>query len=441
MIKENKELTPVKCGIASYVRFLQKAAYNPLPVISETPGAIYTPKDNVRGTLNPKSNNTDKWNGILSNLDFEPVLWYQHTFGINDTDSLVEDVKYLYSKGIEVIITPHTLYSQRADKPDGVPSGMRAEEEDFLRRVLPCVKAVAVLSNCACNACITAFPEYKNKFTVVRHGVHNYPGLTKEVARNIYWNNIKENGLSSDKKLKVGKMFFDPNAYLLVSSGFINLGREAVFELRKELEQRTGKKVYALHIGDLHPDAVSSKTWEAYYTLALMKDYGMQDDNTLIQVHVDDDIFPSTLISPDLFYGYNENITQSGRTLHGFGGEEFAILAAAVEGEAETLRKVGFEMAANREEIPEVAANILTMGDLEKADINHNMKIYRNNYSWKNQFEKHLKLINWESGPIPMLDTESRIKIVREPLEQIVRATPLPPTGTYGKLRNLEYIS
>lgn len=431
----------VQCGIKTFVDFKQKAASYPFKIISASHGAEYAEGNKyLIGEIDPKKHNPMAWDEALRHVEGRKPIYIQHAFGIFATPELIKDIKYLKKNhNADIYIRMHTLYSDFIAEPEGTPYGMRGEEKEFLETVLPDVKAIVTFSDCTHTVCIKTFPEHAHKFTVIRHGAHNYPCLTTERAREkvleyIWGHNSIADTLNTNERMRITKILKGGKP-LIGACGFVNSGREYIFELKDIL----GDDVCAFHIGDLHSDALKYDYKDAKEALARMKEYGKMDGNIFIHAFPDDEMFNFFVTLPNIFYSFNPRITQSGRTMVRIGtGDEKeqnfpAILAGDFEGDGEALRMLGFPLAKSGEELPDIAARLLDMSTVEKAYIWDNIVKYRRMFSWAEQADKADRLVNWPHASALALDAGSTERF-QESLERVViqSASAFRPTGTYA---------
>ncbi|MFC1944319.1 hypothetical protein ACFLX5_02325, partial [Chloroflexota bacterium] len=177
---------PIVCGIADYTSYIVRGSQAAeCGVISFDPQRYGDPLAN-HGTLDSRR----VWYGIADRRQFsassileglgrlgldgrDAVLWFQHEFGIwPDNDRFIAMLA-----GLEMpkMITFHTVHFQSSE----TPSGLRRTQYEMLHSVLPHVDAISVFSYGAYRAVTSAFPEYRGKVNVLRHGVHSYPEVTR----------------------------------------------------------------------------------------------------------------------------------------------------------------------------------------------------------------------------------------------------------------------
>ena len=407
------------CGIATYTSYLlnNSKRESKFLVISES-----KKKNNQNGAieyLNPGSTNYFNLGRSIGNFNEKgimPVLWYQHTFGINDTKSMLSDMDYLASYDAEIIVTMHTLYFERfANMPEGTTSGMRKEEELFLEKLLKKsnVKALAVLTEGAYNAVTKRFPQYKNKITIIRHGVHDYSHIgNKADIRDIFFGYLRRNDISKENIAKLDELqeaIKRDKAWLIAGGGYPNKNKMGYIPvLRADLDYLVKRKVYAIVMGGIREEVAKIKDKGVFETVDLLEKRARTDERFIfINKLAPDPLFPYLLGAGDIFCGYEKGNTQSGRACHLLGIENAAIIAGDFEGGGETLRKIGFPLAGNQDELARVAAKIVLMGDEGKEQIEENKRSYLEQFSWIEQARKHLELVNWNGkGIIPQLDLQ-----------------------------------
>ena len=177
---------PIMCGIGDYTGFLtRKSPIGRWGVVTfdlENYGVPLTTEREVAADR--------VWYGIpdrhsfsaeviqqglrkLGALAEDSVVCFQHEFGI--WPHSMQFVAMLKSLDISKVVSFHTLHFQSTE----TPYGLRREQYDFLRILLPYVDTITVFSHGVYNAVTTAFPEYSAKVYVLKHGIHSYPEVSR----------------------------------------------------------------------------------------------------------------------------------------------------------------------------------------------------------------------------------------------------------------------
>ena len=129
-------------------------------------------------------------------------------------------------RGNKVISTFHTIHFESKE----TESGMNKKEENLLKDVLPFLDAITVFTDGAYQAVTRRFPEYKDKVVVLRHGVHLYPSISQEEARERllgYLLNQENIPLVQRERLKENyHYFFSPETIVIGNVGLITLGKD-----------------------------------------------------------------------------------------------------------------------------------------------------------------------------------------------------------------------
>ena len=436
----------VKCGIGKFVGFKQRAAENPLYIISASPGAAYADNDAfLVGEVNPQDFVAEDWDSAISMLSINKIktIILEHTFGIFKTPELFKVLDYYLGRDdVEFVVRMHTLYSHWYRPPEGTSSGLRIEEYNFLNDLLAYdnVKALAAFSDCTCEAARKAFPKYAYKITEIRHGAHHYPrqadpysqSLTipyarKKLVQLVMGNTKFAEGIKAKDKVKIRKIL-ESNQPIIGQAGFINPERVLLYELRNQL----GGDIGAIHIGVPHPDAVKEKYQPVLDAVENMRDYGSQENNIFLEVYPNDEIFLLAVAAPDIFLSFNPKITQSGRSLMrtalsdsdmnltAFLDTSFpAILAGDFEGDGETLKMMGIPIAKGVEDLAKLTERFLCMERTEKAEIYQNIRAYRNLFGWREQASKIYELVKWQRPSAPSLDVDSSRRFVKH-LDELI---------------------
>ena len=165
------------------------------------------------------------------------VLWFQHAPDIwPQFPALLRALRHL---PVPKVASLHTVHSQSRQ----TASGLRSSDWEMLRDLLPWLDRVTVFTSSALQAVRRAFPEYGDKVTLLRHGVHAPQPVTRDEARRQLAQHL---GRASDAVHPRGgtssllRALDDPHAVILGSLGFLqwDKGFEAVYDLRDALQER-----------------------------------------------------------------------------------------------------------------------------------------------------------------------------------------------------------
>jgi len=328
-----------------------------------------------------------------------PVLWFQHTFGIwRDSQKFVIILKDLH---LPKIITFHTLHFQSA----ATPSGLRKKEYKLLQALLPLVEAITVFSHGVHSAVTLAFPEYREKVHKLKHGTHSYPEATRlkrEEAREKLSDFLLKSNLEQiiKEKLNRGRIFLEPDAVIIGQTGFLSPSSysELLYIARDRLQQMIPhKRIIAVRIG-----GVRESTQKTYAEKLRREQDGI--NKFLLEIWLPERMVPIAQRAFDINFYWPKDCTQSGILAHALGAG--AIIAGRdLEGVGETLKEAGALVDTDlRRLIMKVKALILNP-EL-KVKIEERALKYAAKFSWKNQARRHYELAEQVSASdLPLVST------------------------------------
>jgi len=334
--------------------------------------------------------------------------WFQHAFGMWGEESpaflhLVEEAKGRKKK---VIASFHTIHFE-SDETD---SGMRRQEEDLLRDALPLLDVMTVFSDGAYRAVSRAFPKYKDKVIVLRHGVHVYPQISQLQAKEgLLRYLINQADISQDKKQELKQMyhhFFSNETILLGNFGFItsNQDRLKLYELGQLVQHRLpNHRVVVLYAGRIQKR--NDKRIEEYLP-ALEELRAVHDGkvNLFIEDYLPEGIFPLGFGALDFSVFWASDATQSGRMAHAQ-GTGTCIAGRRIEGVGETLDLAGLSSAVSLEDLAEKITRLVLEPGL-KEEAKRSSWHYAQEFSFQRQAQKHILLAEavLSGTTLPVLD-------------------------------------
>jgi hypothetical protein len=335
------------------------------------------------------------------------VLWFQHAFGMwgRETDTFVQLVTEAKKRNAKVIASFHTIHFES----DETQSGMSREEEDLMNVVLPLLDAATVFSDGAYQALSKALPRYKNKIVVLRHGVHLYPRVSLEEAREklLGYLAVQSNIPSSQKRELRGMYedFFSPATVVLGNHGFISPDKDplALYQLGKLIRDRfPTHRVITLYIGKV-PKRNDKKTEKSIEILQSLKSIHDGRGNLFFEDYIPEDILPYAYRSLDFCIFWYQNGTQSGRMAHAQ-GTGTCVVGRRIEGIGEALDSAGLPSAVSLEDLAEKIGQLILQPD-QKKEAERLSKRYAERYSFAKQAQKHLLLASaTRSRALPALD-------------------------------------
>jgi hypothetical protein len=391
--------TPIMCGIADYTSFItvplttQKCAV--LSFNLKTYGAPLTtectaPDDwvwyGIPGQNRHSASAIEKGFAHLRDNCDGAVLWFQHEFGIWPNDK--KFVSMLGRLRMPKIVTFHTLHFQSTE----TPYGLRRREYELLRSLLPHVDAITVFSRGVCNAVISAFPEYRKKAYVMKHGIHSYPDIARmsrrEAKQKLNDFLLYESGLPQENKeaLHKQRVFLDEHTVVIGQTGFLCPGKstERLYTVRDRLHDvLPSRRIAAVRIGS------PRDLYQATYA-ARLKDVTNQTDRFLLQTLLPPEILPVAQRAFDINLYWPKDCTQSGIVAHALGAGGI-IVGRDKEGTGETLKEAGAPTATHLPQLVRRMAQVVL--NPEFADMIEEKALkYSADLSWRNQALRHRAL-------------------------------------------------
>jgi len=336
------------------------------------------------------------------------LLWFQHAFGMWGEESpaflhLVEEAKGRKKK---VIASFHTIHFES----DETESGMRRQEEALLKDALPLLDVMTVFSDGAYRAVSRAFPQYKDKVVVLRHGVHVYPQVSQLEAReSLLGYLINQADISQDKKQELKQMyhhFFSKETIMLGNFGFITAGKDPLklYQLGQLVQHRLpNHRVVVLYIGRIQKR--NDKRMEEY--LPLLEELKSIHDgkvNLFIEDYLPEAIYPLAFGALDFSAFWASDATQSGRMAHAQ-GTGTCVVGRRIEGLGETLDLAGLPSAVSLEDLAGKITRLVLEPGLKEEAMRASWR-YAQEFSFERQAQKHILLAEavLSGKRLPVLD-------------------------------------
>ncbi|MFP4642537.1 MAG: hypothetical protein ACLFPU_10260 [Dehalococcoidia bacterium] len=391
--------SPIMCGIADYTGFLTREsplsrcgvlsfdlkrsglsltkdhAPSQEPVWYGIPGRYhYSASDILNGLQTLGMNSSDT------------VLWFQHEFGIWANSGLF--ARMIKNLNLPKIVTFHTLHFQSHE----TRYGLEKRENELLQQVLPYVDAITVFSRGVHHAVTSAFPHYRDKIYVTKHGVHVYPQvsqLSREAAKeklNDFL--LYDSDLDRDTKemLHMQRVFLAPDTIVIGQTGFLCSQKqsETLYEVRDSLQELIpDKRIVAVRIGDPRDE------FGKIYARHLRKEHNGRD-KFLLQTWLPQHMLPVAQRAFDVNFYWPTDCTQSGVLAHALGAD--AIIAGRdLEGVGETLKEAGELAHKDLRHLKADMVEIIRNPEFcEK--IENNVLKYAREFSWSSQSRRHYEL-------------------------------------------------
>ena len=337
------------------------------------------------------------------------VIWFQHAFGIWGENpfpfsGLLEDAK---KKGRKVVASFHTVHFQSPE----TDWGMEEKEIDLLEKALPLLDACTVFTRGAYQALTRAFPRYRKKVVVIRHGVYLHSLVSQREAREkVIGYLIDQADISSQKRRDLKKyysFFFSPKTVLLGNIGFITVEKafSDLYQLRRLVQEKLPHhRVVALVFGRIQrrKDKRIEKTKK--YLLERLESMHNGQENLFFQNHIPEALLPLVFRALDFSVFWCRNATQSGRMAHAQGAAA-CVVGRKIEGIGETLELSGLPASETLEELAEIIQRFTLHPELKK-EAQRLSREYARKYSYAVQAKKHLHLAESlvAGTQIPLLD-------------------------------------
>jgi len=333
----------------------------------------------------------------------EAVLWFQHEFGIWSNDQAF--VAMLRGLDLPKVVTFHTLRFQSTE----TPTGLVKYEYDLLQALLPHVDAITVFSRGVHGAVTTAFPMYRHKVHIIRHGVHSYPAvssLSRQEAKNaLNAFLLYESELDQETKeaLHRQRVFLDPETIVLGQAGFLHpvKGSEYLYSARDELQKLIpDRRIVAVRIGIPRREVDRGHASELR-----VKQNGI--DKFLLETWLSQRLLPLAQRAFDVNYYWPLECTQSGVLTHALGTG--AIIAGRdLEGVGETLKDAG-SMADSDPEHLLLKIRDHVLNPLLQHQVEQKALAYASKFSWENQTRLHYQLAQEVLSHVPMLQSSNAL--------------------------------
>lgn len=403
---------PAMCGIGTYTKYLTDW-------MSEDQWTVITFKPDEfsieRGEWeNQRNNRIYPWITLedpsLPEKIPEGILWFQHSFGMWGRVNtyflkLIEEGK---RRGRKVGASFHTIHFQSNE----TPWGMQKKEMELLEEVLPLLDFATVFTSGARRAVIEAFPQYREKVLILRHGVHRYPPMNQEEARKKLFSYLNRNPFlsSRDKSnlMKLEKSLSKKEAILIGNYGFITQDKDPIqlYEVGAFLQKRIPhQRIVTLFIGKIQ-ERKDKKREVCLPILERLKALHDGETKLFYEDYLPEKIFPFAFRALDVAIFWCSNATQSGRMAHAQ-GTGVAIAGRDLEGIGETLKLSGLPSSQTMEGLSDKIAEILSEPALRR-EMQEKSERYAQQFSFSHQAQKHLQVEDalLRGIRLPLLDGE-----------------------------------
>ena len=333
------------------------------------------------------------------------VFWIQQGDSIwRNRPKFVKILKFLKKKKVEnIIVTHHTLNFQSPE----TKYGFKKWQYELLKNELPYIDVNTVFTNGVYKAFTKAFPEYKEKTVLIRHGVPSYPRISQENAKKeiISWLE-SENELNQDWQKSVEDLnskIFEKITITFGDIGFIDDRKlsNTIYPIIKLLQKRFPEKnIIGLYIGTLSFASLKKIS----YLQRLKNLHNPKNNFYFFETYVPEHLFAKSLRALDIIHMWQKDCRQSGKLAHAL-GIGATVVGRNIEGVGETLKMCGYPALNAYEdflnEIERIIANSESKDLMEKS-----ASEYAKTYNWENQALKHIELAeSLISGKnLPLLD-------------------------------------
>jgi glycosyltransferase involved in cell wall biosynthesis len=412
MISFVSTFPPTMCGIGTYTSYItSNMPRDKWRVIAFKLGEFAK----CHGDMEIAEGHRVNYSISLDNPLLPPVLtdllWFQHSFGMWGNVNthflkLIEEGKRRENK---VGASFHTIHFQSEE----TSWGMQEKEWGLLREALPLLDFITVFSLGAYRAVVGAFPHYREKVVVLRHGVHRYPRVSQDEARrklvSYLIHQAKIPLREKEEVRRIEKSLTSRNTVLLGNYGFITPDKDALqlYELGRLVQERIANyRVITLYVGKIQ-EKKDKKSELSLPILKGLKSIHNWRENLFYEEYIPETMFPLAFRALDFAVFWCHNATQSGRMAHAQ-GTGVPVVGRKWEGVGETLERSGLPAAETLDELAEKTAEIVReprmRGEMERLSWR-----YADRYSFYNQAKKHLLLEETlKAGMrLPVLDGET----------------------------------
>lgn len=404
---------PIMCGIADYTSFLTRNSPDgrwgvlsfdldrygvPLKSDREVTGCVWYDIPDRRSFSAPVIQEGLRELGVEKK---HSVLWFQHEFGI--WPGIVKFAAMLKNLDMPKVVTFHTLHYQSLE----TPTGLRREQYDLLRMLLPYVDAITVFSHGVYHAVTSAFPEYRDKVFIIKHGIHAYPEITRlsrrEAKEKLNDFLLYDSGLDQETKeaLHKQRIFLDSDTVIIGQPGFLcpAKGSELLYPVTGCLQRAIPhKKIVAVRIG-----SPRDKIQQIY--AGKLRGKTNNRDEFLLETWVPQNMLPVAQRAFDVNFYWPRECTQSGVQAHAIGVG--AIVAGRdLEGVGETLKAAGELADTSLRHLMVKMHDLILKRELSER-IEETVLNYAAKFCWENQVRSHYELAERILAPTPVWSTPS----------------------------------
>ena len=402
---------PIICGIATYTKYiLDHLPPNFWRVVSFDLKEFSTANESLPSVMSDRVDYCLSFSNLtLPNLYGTNVVWLQHAFGIwgERHEHFLEIVQQAKAKGMKVAASFHTIHFQSPE----TPFGLTEQERQLLSEALPLLDVATVFTDGARSAVIEAFPQFREKVTVLRHGVHVHPRTDKKEARERFYNHLINQApipeAQKEELRKIRNDFLSETTILLGNYGFITQDKDPcrLYELGRLVRNRLPNyKILTMFAGIIQ-GTKNNNLHSRLPVLNLLRECHDGKENFFFYLYIPEDIFAIAIRALDFAVFWCSNATQSGRMAHAQGAGT-VVVGRDLEGVGETLRLSGMPAARSIEELADMIAEMVLNPALRK-EAEMRAWQYVTQYCFENQAKKHLvvekALVHGEA--LPLLDS------------------------------------
>ena len=333
------------------------------------------------------------------------VLWIQQGDSFwGNRQKFVKLLKYLKKKKVKnIVVTHHTLNFQNRE----TKYGFTKWQYKLLKNELPYIDVNTVFTKGVYSALTKAFPKYKEKTVLIRHGVLKYPRISQKDAKIELLNWLKsKNKLDQHWQNDVNNLYskiFEENSILFGDTGFIS-GRKhsyLIYNITRILQKRLIKKnIIGLYIGTL--GFSSSKKNRNLEELRNLHD--PNHNFYFYEDYIPEHLFAKSLKTFDIVHMWQEDCRQSGKLAHAIGIGAF-LIGRNIEGVGETLKMCGYPALNTYKDYVDEIERVIINPEL-KEKIEKKASQYVKSFNWEMQSLKHIKLVKAliSVEELPLLD-------------------------------------
>ena len=347
------------CGIGSYTKYLVKYMSDAKVISFDlTKQRCYNTKREHNVKYIVDQDNIKESISTISRIA-KGSLWLQHSFGMWQNKPFIEMVRKLKNKKIASF---HTIHFQSKQ----TNYGLTRREYFILKKTLPYLDAATFFTNGAYNAVNLAFPKYKNKIVLLRHGTHLYKKITRKAAKHRLFVYLTEEANIPKKSrqgiLDLESIFFKRKTKIIGNIGFITPSKAEDFNFITGMAIQNmipKSRIITIRIGVVR----DTKNQEDVAEIKKLKRWGDNKRNFVLDCYLPEEVFITILKAFNVLLFWPGDCTQSGRLAYAQGAGA-AVVGKDMEGLGETLKQSNYFAAKSYDDFLSKVREVLLSKDI-----------------------------------------------------------------------------